>query len=109
MCFTGQKSSYLTLILLCASAFISIRNFGLVLSPNQLQKLASDLAEAHRADDVVAPTEALVTPFVVALRAEHRKSPLRTPFALVFRDEVEPANWRSLATRLRMQRGQQRN
>jgi len=107
-CFGATTTPSVAIILITSFAVIVSRPFGEAPTAGHLDQLNSDLGQALRGVERIPRTNASVSSIVMAIPEERTYSQLSPRFALLFRDEIVSAKWRSLATRLRMQRGQAR-
>lgn len=108
LCFGAPTTPSVALIFIASFAVIVSRPFGKAPNAGHLDQLNSDLGQARRGVERIPRTNASVSSTVMAIPEERTYSQPSPRFALLFRDEIVSAKWRSLATRLRMQRGQAR-
>ena len=108
LCFGAPTTPSVALILIASFAVIVSPPFGKAPNAGHLDQLNADLGQARCGVERIPRTNASVSSTVVAIPEERTYSQVSPRFALLFRDEIVSAKWRSLATRLRMQRGQAR-
>lgn len=104
LCLAAENVTSLVLVLIASATVIALRPFGEAPSALHVATVTMELSEARSGVEVASPTNALVSILLIAMPGEQRNSRIALPFALLFRDEIAGVKWRSLATRLRMQR-----